>query len=61
MAEKIEVVVTPRSSEFKLMLLRLQLFTAMEMLSGDELAEFWKLIDEVEACRPPSQEKHALK
>lgn len=33
--------------ERKLALLRVQLYTAMQSLKGDGLAEFWKLIDEI--------------
>jgi len=39
------------NNETKLALLRVQLFTAMQELRGTELAEFWKLIDDVNACR----------
>lgn len=35
----------------KLALLRVQLFTAMQELRGAELADFWKLIDDVMMCR----------
>ena len=36
----------------RLVLLRVQLFTAMQQLKGDDLAEFWSLIDDLQACRP---------
>lgn len=39
------------SSDGKLMMLRIQLFAAMQQLEGDELAEFWKLIDDLNECR----------
>ncbi len=32
-------------------MLRIQLFTAMQELHGEELAQFWALVDEVLACR----------
>jgi len=35
----------------KLMLLRIQLFSAMQMLKGTDLEDFWKLIDEVNQSR----------
>lgn len=49
------------TDEQKLMLLRMQLFTAMQQLKGGLLSDFWKLIDEVQQCRvvhppPPSSE-----
>lgn len=37
--------------EGKLMLLRVQLFTAMQTLRGEELEEFWALIDDVNLSR----------
>jgi len=37
--------------EEKLIMLRMELFAAMKTLQGDELAEFWKLIDDVNSCR----------
>jgi hypothetical protein len=43
------VLVLMKSS--KMALLRIQLFTAMQQLEGEDLAEFWKLIDDVNACR----------
>lgn len=39
------------SEAAKLMLLRVQLFTAMQTLEGKELDDFWKLLEEVQACR----------
>lgn len=39
------------SDEEKLMWLRLQLFSAMQTLKGELLAEFWQLIDDVTECR----------
>ena len=38
----------------RVMLLRLQLFGAIHELSGEDAAEFWSLIDDVQACRPES-------
>jgi hypothetical protein len=40
-------------NEVRLALLRVQLFTAMQQLAGDDLADFWRMIDDVQACRPP--------
>jgi hypothetical protein len=40
------------SNEMKLALLRVQLYTAAQQLQGDELAEFWRLIDEISAIAP---------
>lgn len=40
----------------KLMMLRVQLFTAMQELKGDELAEFWQLIEEISMCKPETVE-----
>ena len=31
----------------RLMLLRIQLYAAMQMLTGEDADEFWKLIDEI--------------
>ncbi len=45
------LIIVPRSDEWKLAFLRIQLFTAMQQLKGDALSEFWKLIDEISACR----------
>lgn len=39
-------------NEEKLALLRVQLFTAMQQLQGDELDAFWELIRDVQACSP---------
>jgi hypothetical protein len=50
--ERVTVDIRARSSDYKLALLRLQLFTALQMLQGEDLDEFWKLIDEVSQCRP---------
>ncbi len=44
------------SNEARLILLRVQVFTAMQQLSGGDLAEFWRLIDDVSACRPAWEE-----
>lgn len=41
-------------NDARLALLRVQVFTAMQQLSGDDLTEFWRLIDDVSACRPPA-------
>lgn len=38
-------------NEEKLLLLRLQLYTAAQMLKGKELADFWSLLDEVAMLR----------
>jgi hypothetical protein len=38
-------------NDVRLALLRVQLFTAMQQLAGDDLAAFWQLIDDVSACR----------
>ena len=38
-------------NDAKLIMLRLELFAAMQTLQGQELAEFWKLIDDVNLCR----------
>lgn len=35
----------------RLALLRVQVFTAMQQLHGEDLAEFWQIIDDVSACR----------
>lgn len=40
------------SNEAKLALLRVQLFTAMQQLAGDELSQFWNIVDDINACRP---------
>ena len=40
------------SNEEKLMLLRVQLYGAMQRLKGAELDEYWALIEEVYAQRP---------
>jgi hypothetical protein len=40
-------------NEFKLALLRIQLFTAIQELKGDDLAQFWHLIAEVTLTRSP--------
>lgn len=48
--------ITANASQFtnaaKLALLRVQCFTAIQELKGDNLAEFWRLIDDLNACRP---------
>ena len=31
-------------------LLRIELYSAMQMLTGDDLASFWKLIREISSC-----------
>ena len=33
------------------MMLRLQLYTAMQELKGDDLREFWALLDEIQESR----------
>lgn len=38
-------------AEAKVMLLRVQLYTAMQTLRGDELDAFWTLIDEINLVR----------
>lgn len=38
--------------DWRLIVLRAELFAAMQELRGDDLREFWKLIDDVVACRP---------
>lgn len=48
------------SNESKLVLLRVQLFTAMQQLEGEELKQFWELMDYVEACRPLTVTKPVL-
>lgn len=35
------------SDDPRLVLLRVQLYTAMQTLKGDDLDEFWALIDEI--------------
>lgn len=43
----------------KLMLLRVQLYGAMQTLKDQDLAEFWKLMDEIQDCRtlfPPPKD-----
>lgn len=35
----------------KLMMLRVQLYTAMQILKGTDLEDFWKLIDEINQSR----------
>jgi hypothetical protein len=40
-------------TERKLTWLRVQLFTAMQVLGKDDASEFWKMIDDVNACRMP--------
>jgi hypothetical protein len=35
----------------KLLVLKIQLFTAMQTLKDADLAEFWQMIDDVNACR----------
>jgi hypothetical protein len=42
-----------KDTEYKLALLRIQLFTAMQTLEGENLAEFWKMIDDLQATRRP--------
>ena len=37
-------------TDMRLALLRIQLFTAMQALKGDDLREFWELIEEVMQC-----------
>jgi hypothetical protein len=49
------LVIRQRSFEFKMAFLRVQLWSAMQMLEGEELAEFWKMIDELQACRKPEE------
>lgn len=41
-------------NQAKLMLLRTQLFTAAQTLTGGDLAVFWSMIDDVQAVRPAS-------
>jgi hypothetical protein len=36
--------------EAKMMMLRSQLYVAMQTLKGDRLEEFWKLLEEVQAA-----------
>ena len=36
----------------RLMTLRVELFTAAQVLRGEPLKEFWKLIDDIQAIRP---------
>jgi hypothetical protein len=48
-------VIRQRSFEFKMAFLRIQLWSAMQMLEGEELEEFWKMIDELQACRKPER------
>lgn len=36
----------------RLMILRMELFTAAQILRGEPLQEFWKLIDDINAIRP---------
>ena len=43
------------TNQEKLLLLRVQLFTAMQQLTGQDLEEFWNLIDEVRSCREAFQ------
>jgi hypothetical protein len=50
--ERVTVNIRARSSDFKLAFLRIQLFTALQMLQGEDLEKFWQLIDEVNQCRP---------
>ncbi len=49
------------SVDARLIRLRVELFTAPQILKGDDLEEFWKLIDEVRSIRvlhpPPSEQK----
>lgn len=42
----------------RLMTLRVELFTAAQVLRGEPLKEFWKLIDDINAIRPPEDEKN---
>jgi hypothetical protein len=39
-------------AELALAWLRVQLFGAMQVLKGEDLVDFWKLIDEVNEVRP---------
>lgn len=48
-------VIKERSDTYKLALLKVQLFTAMQMLTGDALKQFWEIIDEVQASRPDNR------
>lgn len=41
----------------KLLLLRVQLYTAVQTLKGEALAEFWALIAEIEVLRQDAAEK----
>ena len=42
----------------RLMTLRVELFTAAQVLKGEPLKEFWKLIDDINAIRPPEDKKN---
>ena len=40
-----------KNNEQKLALLRIQLYTAIQTLKDEDLMQFWKLIDEIIACK----------
>lgn len=40
----------------KLVMLRVQLFTAMQTLRGEDLKDFWELIGEIQKCREAYQD-----
>ena len=45
------------NNEEKLMLLRVNLYGAMQLLKGEELEEFWALIDEIASQKPQPGER----
>src|SRR5512146_944429 len=47
-----------QGNEAKLALLRIQLFTAMQQLTGDDLSQFWHIVDDINACRPAEIIRH---
>ena len=47
------------SDQEKLLLLRVQLYGAVQLLKGEELRGFWALIDEIQSLRPLHQSPQA--
>lgn len=41
----------------RLMILRVELFAAAQVLKGEPLKEFWKLIDDINSIRPKEEIK----
>lgn len=48
-------IARPMTNTVKLMLLRVELYTAMQQLTGQDLADFWTLIGELHQMSPDSQ------